>query len=94
MREYLNTEELYCGDPDIHSLLELLYRCYTEHNPIDNAEIRAAFSSLDGMLGKLTLAENDQVFYTLCRICSETEHLAFMEGLRVGLRLESEISAV
>ena len=93
IEDYLSAHEPDYGSSDIHSLLELLYHCYTEYNPIDNAKIRAEFSGLEAMLGKLTLAESDQVFYTLCRICIETERLAFMEGLRVGLRLKEEISA-
>lgn len=93
IKEYLAAHEPDYGSSDIHSLLELLYYCYTEYNPIDNAKIRAEFSGLEAMLGKLTLAESDQVFYTICRICIETERLAFMEGLRVGLRLKEEITA-
>lgn len=93
IREYLATHEPDYGDSNIHSLLELLYRCYTEYNPIDNAAIRRQFSGLEPIMEKLPLAESDEVFYTFCRICTETERLAFMEGLRVGLRLEAELSA-
>lgn len=91
--DYLSSHEPDYGDSNIHSLLEMLYRCYTEYNPIDNAVIRQQFSSLEPIMEKLPLTESDEVFYTFCRICIETERLAFLEGLRVGLRLEAEISA-
>lgn len=93
IKEHLSENEPNYGDTNIHTLLELLYHCYTECNPIDNAAIRGHFADLEGILEKLTLAENDQVFYTICRICTETERMAFMEGLHVGLRLEAELSA-
>ena len=93
LKDYLSENQPDYGGANIHSLLELLYHCYTEHNPIDSAAIREQFSSLEKLTEKLTLAENDAVCYAICRICTETERLAFMEGLRVGLRLEAELSA-
>ena len=93
IKAYLSSHEPDYGDANIHSLLELLYRSYTEYNPIDSDTIRARFSSLEPVMEKLPLAESDAVFYTFCQICIETERLAFLEGLRVGLRLKEEITA-
>ena len=42
-QEYIAALPPEYGCCDIQSLSELLYSVYAEHNPIDNAQIRASF---------------------------------------------------
>lgn len=69
------------------SVSELLYEYYTEENPIDTEEIRESFREIDQVIRKLSVQENDRVFTLTCRLCSQHERLAFLEGLRVGMQL-------
>ena len=68
-------------------LQEQLYRTYQELHPQDPESIREAFSQLSTVLSRLTLQENDKVWDLTCQLCYEAERQAFLEGIRVGIRL-------
>lgn len=73
------------------SLLEMLLLCYTQANPVENAQIHKRYQELDAILEKLTLEENDQVFALTCDLCEEHTHAAFYEGLHFGVHLVTEL---
>lgn len=79
------------GYHDAHCLLDMLCNCYTENNPVENAHIRQAFENLDFRLKPLSLQENDAVIDIVCDLCIEYQHLSFVAGIEVGLRLFSEL---
>ena len=72
-------------------MLEMLYDCYLEQNSFETQQIKEDFHSLDRILGKLTLQEYDQVWNLTCRLCSEHEKSAFLDGIRTALRLTVEL---
>ena len=74
------------------SISELLYESYTEEKPIDTEEIRAGFREINQIINRLTIQENDSVFTIVCRLCSQHERQAFLEGLRVGVQLFRELT--
>ena len=80
------------GYYDAHSLLEMLYFFYTEFNPIDNSAMKQHFRSLSQFFHHLTIEESDQVFNIVSSLLIENERTAFISGIHVGMRLESELS--
>ena len=79
------------GDADVNSMLEFLWRSYTDINPIDNAKIKSLFLDLEVFSKRLSIEEADQIFDITSHICIEHERLAFIEGMRVGVLLMDEL---
>lgn len=93
MNAYMETlkKALDCGCEDAHVLLQMLYYCYREQNPILTQEIRKDFTDLNDILCKLPLRDNDRVSDLTCKLCSEHEQAAFFEGIRVAFQLCVEL---
>ena len=97
MEKYITALQDHCkqnppnhGDAD--SVLNLLYRTYTEYNPIDSERIRSNFTTLRNHFPELNLKQFDPIFTIVSNLCLECEQLAFMEGLRLGVTLMMELS--
>lgn len=80
-----------CSEEEAKSLLDMLYYCYRERNPILTQEIRKDFAGLNDILSKLPLRENDQVGNLTCKLCSEHEQAAFFDGFRVAVLLGAQL---
>ena len=74
------------------SVLAMLYECHNENNPYDNEQIRADFNELYRQMNGMRLREMDQIIYPVCKLCREHEKAGFIEGVKVGIRLEQELS--
>lgn len=92
MKAYLAAKTPDYGYSDVHSMLEMLYNCYTTHNPIDSEHIRSLFREQGSILSKLHYHEVDRIFTITNDICAEHERVAFLEGLHVGARLTMELT--
>lgn len=79
-------------DDDVHSFIELLYKCYMEGNTGLEPQAKDYFRRLDDMLRSLTLEENNNVFYLVCDLCILHERVAFKEGVLAGYSLASELT--
>lgn len=79
------------GYPEVNSLLEMLYLWYVEWNPINSEEIRRDIFALETYMRGCTDKEADEAFDIVSRLCQNHEQLAFLEGLRVGVRLATEL---
>lgn len=79
------------GDAD--SVLGLLYECFNENNPYDNAQIKADFEALYQQMNGMSLREMDKIIYPVCRLCRDHERSGFEEGVKVGLLLSVELKA-
>lgn len=77
------------GDAD--SVLGLLYECFNENNPYDNDEIKADFNELYQQMNGLSLRDMDKVIYPVCKLCRDHEKAGFIEGIKVGIRLQAEL---
>ena len=77
------------GDAD--SVLGLLYECFNENNPYDNEQIKADFNELYQQMNGMPLREMDKIIYPVCRLCRDHERSGFMEGIKVGIRLRTEL---
>ena len=78
------------GDAD--SVLGLLYECFNENNPYDNEQIKADFEELYRQMNGMPLREMDQIVYPVCRLCRDHERAGFVEGIKIGIRLQSELA--
>ena len=77
------------GDAD--SVLGLLYECFNENNPYDNDEIKADFEELYQQMNGMSLRNMDKVIYPVCKLCRDHEKAGFIEGIKVGIRLQAEL---
>ena len=81
----------FCFD-DAKSMLDMLCYYYCSANPVDNAVIRCQFKVLNDIVRPMTVEESDAVFSVVCDLCLSYERQAFLDGLRAGMRLFSELS--
>ena len=92
LKEYLTNKHPNYGYSDANSMLDMLYYAYTLDNPIDNEAIKERFESLDRILSRLTLEDNNSVFLLTAELCAEHARLAFLSGVHTGARLFIELS--
>ena len=83
------SDGLNLGDAD--TVLEMLYECYNENHPYDNEEIKADFNELYRQMNGMPLREMDKVIYPVCKLCRDHEKAGFIEGIKVGIHLATEI---
>ena len=90
LKQYIAKNPPDFGDAD--SVLGLLYECYNENHPYDNEEIKADFNALYQAMNGMPLREMDRVIYPVCKLCRDHEQVGFIEGIKVGMRLEQELT--
>ena len=90
LKTHIEQHPLSYGDAD--SVLAMLYECHNENNPYDNEQIRADFEELYRQMNGMPLQEVDRVIYPVCTLCRDHERAGFVEGVKVGLVLASELS--
>jgi len=77
---------------DCNSILALLYEAYNEFNRMDDEQIKEAFNALYQAMNGMTLQEMDRIIYPVCTLCRDHERSGFMEGIKIGVLLQSELS--
>ena len=92
LRSYVEQNPPNCGDAD--SVLGMLYECYNENSPYDNEQIRADFNELYQQMNGMPLREMDKIIYPVCKLCRDHEKAGFIEGIRLGVLLTQELTAV
>ncbi len=90
LRDYCKQNPLNHGDAE--SVMEFLYWHYAEFNPIDNRKIRDGFAQIRRQYPHLSMQEFDPIFTTVSDLCVEHERRAFLEGLRLGVTLMTELA--
>ena len=81
-----------CYDGDEESLLETLFNIYTELKGFDNKIIREDFEALYTAINGKSRQEIDAVIYPVCDLCRDHQKVGFIEGVKVGFTLRSELS--
>lgn len=76
---------------DSNSVLGLLYECFNENNPYDNNQIKADFEELYRQMNGMSLRDMDKVIYLVCKLCRDHEKAGFVEGIKIGIRLQAEL---
>ena len=90
LKSHLAAHSPSLGDGD--SILEMLYECYNERFPSDNEQIKAGFDDLYLAMNGMTLRDMDRIIYPLCTLCRTHEKTGFIEGIKLGLRIEHHLS--
>ena len=75
-----------------NTVLTLLYDAYNEVNRLDDEQIKADFNALYQAMNGMTLQEMDKIIYPVCTLCRDHERSGFVEGIKVGILLQSELS--
>ena len=77
---------------DGESILTLLYEAYSDINKMDNDAIKKDFGELDQMMNGMTLTQMDAIIDPVCKLCRDHQRSGFMEGVKLGINLEDELS--
>ena len=91
MKAYMQVHPFDSGDPDSKTVLDQLYRAYSESHESDPQEIGDGFKELEEYLCVLPLDNNNAVFNLCCRLCSAYERKAFLDGPQYGAELMLEL---
>ena len=76
---------------DEYSVLSLLYEAHSESNAMYDDEIKAGFHALYEAMNGMPLQEMDQILYPVCTLCRSHQKSGFIEGIRIGILLYTEI---
>lgn len=93
--EKLNTHlKLFPKDgDDFNDVLDLLCYYFTSEHSVDTAVIRAKYRDVGEILEKLSLEDNNALFYITASLCDTYAAQAFKEGARVGAALIQELQS-
>ena len=99
MEEYLRKLSAYVAEhpPDIHSddvhtILDALFWAYCEAAGGDSEIVQQAYDSLHRQLQGLQPQHADIILDTVSDLCWEHDRLGFINGFKMGMRLEQELS--
>lgn len=91
LKRYLNDQEPYYGNRDIHSVLEFLYWHYTNCNQLKSGTIDESFHEINETMAHMTLQQQDIIIDKVNELCGEFEKHGFCEGFHIGARLMAEL---
>lgn len=60
-------------------------------SPYDNEQIKADFNELYQLMSGMPLREMDKIIYLVCTLCRDHEKSGFIEGVKAGIRLYTEL---
>ena len=90
LRTYIAENPPNFGDGD--SVLTLLYEAYTDVNRMDDDTIKEDFNELYCLMNGMSLRDMDKVIDPVCKLCRDHEKAGFIEGIKVGIFLATEIT--
>ena len=74
------------------SVLTLLYEAYNELQGFDDGQIKVDFNDLYRLMNGMDLREMDKSIYPVCTLCRDHEKAGFVEGVKIGIRLQQELA--
>ena len=77
---------------DGESVLTLLYEAYNELQGFDDGQIKADFNELYRLMNGMELQQMDKIIYPVCTLCRDHEKAGFVEGVKIGIRLQQELA--
>lgn len=77
---------------DGESVLTMLYEAYAESNRMDDGIIKEDFNELYRQMNGMELREMDKIIYPVCTLCRDHQRSGFVEGVKVGIRLRTELA--
>ena len=73
------------------TLLQQLYWCYTECNPLNNEALKTQFAAIYKSMPELSEENFDRIFIQICELQLLEERLSFEAGFKIGLRLAMDL---
>ena len=99
MEEYLRKLGTYVAEhpPDIHSddvhtTLDALFWAYCESAGADNENVQQGYDTLQQQLQLLPTQDVNAIINTVNDLCWEHDRQGFINGFKMGMRLEQELS--
>lgn len=90
LKAYIDARPPNYGEGE--SVLTMLYECHNESNPYDNEKIKADFNELYRLMNGMELREMNRIIYPVCRLCRDHERAGFIEGVKIGVLLQAELT--
>ena len=90
LRAYIAENPPDFGDGE--SVLTRLYEAYAESNKMDDGTIKEDFNELYRLMNGMELREIDKIIYPVCTLCRDHQRSGFVEGVKVGIRLKTELA--
>lgn len=72
------------------SILDLLWNCYSDSNPIDDGRVRRAEAELAPVFAALAMKHSDMLSDKISELCLAYQRAAFLEGILIGVQLHEE----
>lgn len=94
LKTELEHNRFYHNGQICESVLELLWECYSYSNPIGDADVQKYETALAPVFEQLPFEDSNKLFVTVCNLCTAYQHAAFLEGVRIGWRLTSELESI
>ena len=91
LKAYIDAHPPNYGDGE--SVLTMLYECHNESNPYDDEQIKEDFNELYRLMNGMELRGMDKIIYPVCRLCRDHERSGFIEGIKIGILLQAELTA-
>ena len=92
LRAYIAENPPDFGDGE--SVLTLLYEAYAESNKMDDGTIKEDFNELYRLMNGMELREMDKIIYPVCTLCRDHQRSGFVEGVKVGILLQAELTEI
>ena len=90
LKAYIDAHSPNFGDGE--SVLTMLYECHNENNPYDDEQIKEDFNELYRLMNGMELREMDRIIYPVCKLCRDHERSGFIEGIKIGVLLQAELT--
>ena len=92
LKSYLAEHPPNYGDCNARSVLEMLYTYYSQYNRLDTPQIKSDFEILYQQLTGKSLRELDSIIDTVTTLCWHHEKSGFIEGIKLGILLATELT--
>ena len=90
LKQQLSNDPPDFGNGD--SVLTMLYEAYAESNQMDDGVIKEDFNELYQQMNGMPLREMDKIIYPVCRLCRDHERSGFINGMKIGILLQAELT--
>ena len=90
LKAYIQSKPPNYGDGE--SVLTMLYERHNENNPYDEKQIKEDFTELYRQMNGMELREMDRIIYAVCRLCRDHGRSGFIEGIKIGILLQAELT--
>ena len=87
LNEKLAAYRLRCDGVEFDSVLELLWECYSNANPIADDRVKQCEAAIAPVYEAIPLDASNQLFIMIYDVCAAYQRAAFLEGIHIGAAL-------